>query len=143
MTSALGCYQHKDIEMNCPNCKSESIRKYSIIFQEGTYSSASKFDAGTSETTGFSELARRCSPPETKRPVRNFIIRFLIGFVFWLIVSTNLGSIWGNLLFIVLNGFFVKLLIQDLTFNKTIFPKLQDRWANSWLCMKCGHNHTI
>jgi len=135
--------------MICPNCKSDSTRKFSIIFEEGTYtqkyeakiSSSSGSADSVGEATGSSDLAKRCSPPEGCTPIYSFLVGFAIGAVLWIIVVININAILGHVLFIGIILFLIKCFRNERNFNKIDYPKIHEKWRKKWLCMKCGHEY--
>ena len=143
--------------MNCTNCGSDSTRKFSVVYEEGTniehtevnaktktnYSDSRSTIKGQSRTTSMSELAKKCAPPEKEAPIIEFlgwsffslIISLIIaGLSYWLFDTASPGTI----LFVILILLNIRGFMKRSKFNRTEYPKLKREWDKSWVCLKCG-----
>ncbi len=146
------------MELNCPKCQSDDVRRLSLIHKAG----ASTFEAATSaigiggggegflgglvgaSTSGRqrTKLSQEAAPPR-RRELSTFEFACLI--VGAIMIFVNLSSVANpsgpNLWFIigiagVANGGLR--LYRVVKWNRDEHPALQKRWEDSFMCMRCG-----
>ena len=146
------------VELNCPKCQSDDVRRLSLIHKAG----ASTFEAATSaigiggggegflgglvgaSTSGRqrTKLSQEAAPPR-RRELSTFEFACLI--VGAIMIFVNLSSVTNpsgpNLWFIigiagVANGGVA--LYRAIKWNRDEHPALQKRWEDSFMCMRCG-----
>ena len=91
--------------MKCPNCGSESTRRFEVIFDEGTTHTTSRSESDgtmyvssgaeggygnyggstTTETTSHTKLAKRCMPPAQHSAVGRVVLDFLL----WIVLAVG------------------------------------------------------
>jgi hypothetical protein len=85
-------------------------------------------------TSGISRsvLAQKAAPPE-KRSLTAVLLLALIGFL------CLRGNIWVVTLGLAMMAVGIYGLYNSIRFNSEYWPKLYQRWLNSWMCLKCGN----
>lgn len=131
--------------MNCPTCGSDETRKYKMIYSEGAYTSETRLEGRTAQTSGMSDLAKQCSPPRKQSPTATFLVGLFLLFVLdWIaeaVFNTQSSDTAANL---VAAGFLlgipvvIYLAIGASRFNRKEFPRLLAAWEGQWMCMRCG-----
>ena len=147
------------MNFNCTNCKSEEIRRLSIIHSDGlsridTTTSGSSISGGsgglragsnTAKTTGTlqTDLSKKAAPPQ-KNSYIGAIIAWLIGALLlsWILGWFGLnvsrpdwkGKIYQYASFILLAWWLYKVFV----YNRETYPPLKKQWNNSFMCFRCG-----
>ena len=131
--------------MQCPKCKSENVRRFSIVYEEGTFHGTSH---GTTENSSYENdhfsqtpLAKRCSPPIEPSPgyilgVISFLAALIFGFKFGNLLN---GFWWGVFAFFVVLmtlGLFWRRILAKQSFVR--YSIQMNEWQHSWVCIKCG-----
>lgn len=151
--------------MKCPDCGSENVQSLKMIYELGTSKidttssgSVTGFGVGTGAgvaygvtagtTTGAqqTEAAKQAAPPVRK----NFsepgcVILMGIGVGLLSLVAANVSSLAAMLGFLscatcLWGG--GRLLWKHQKWNEKEWPKLHEKWLNSWRCLKCGRVFT-
>lgn len=135
--------------MHCPACSTEQVRKFSIVYEEGTSRGSSEGSSDhprdkasyTAEHFSQTALAARCSPPH--EPDVGFVLGS-IGIVLSVCAGIRLGkataSLWWGMgcFFVVLWTLY---LVWRLLLAKRAFARYEAAyrcWEQSWVCMSCG-----
>ena len=135
----------KKASYNCPNCKSENTKKFSLVYEEGNFLSHSK---GTIQ----SSLSRRFEPPKIDE---EWECGFgLIGFIFFVLTIISLCYVKEdpcNLFGVLIFGFLH--ILSMLKWNKST-----DEWTKrtteklhseteiynkKYICLRCGYEFSI
>ncbi len=135
--------------MHCPNCKSEEVKTYPILFEMGTTQGdfegiGLSLGAGMSvggfggSTKSQTLLAKRVAPP---KPPSSNMAGVLSLVTLLLAVGAFMGTgkeaiILGGvaLVFAAMSA----LLIAGHFGQRRDYPKLVRRWQKSWFCLRCG-----
>jgi hypothetical protein len=151
------------LELQCPNCKSTSLKKVSLAYQEGLQrlstrtrlrgvvvgSDGPDVVVGRATTKGIqqTEISKALTPPK-KWSYAKFIgwsaLVFLsVGWiVFYVNTITNNSSSVSSLpltVFAVLSsGLFVALFLIYWTHNYSTYPRQYAQWDRSFICQRCG-----
>lgn len=150
--------------MNCAHCKSQDIRLFKVIHEEGTSVEEIRAEATPKwNTQPFSShgkqkikgtrvvqtaLAKRCSPPSDPESTAGFIAAFP-AMVFAAYLAFKFGgyfnSFWvGLIAFVVICiGSTMGLVFVWSKFlgghaAVSAYKRDIDQWSRSWLCHKCG-----
>lgn len=129
-------------ELVCNHCKSDLIRKVSVIFEEGTSSgSGTSFGSAGGKlavlqtaTSSQSLLAKRLAPP----PRMGFgkILNLVVLGVICLLVAVNssgfFSAMFFTLLLVIVGAFFYGMQLN------AAFPAANAIWLKKWHCNKCG-----
>jgi hypothetical protein len=133
--------------MQCTKCHSDDVRKFSIVYEEGTSigkSEGSSDNAGYSLAEHFSQtpLAKRCSPPP--EPTVGFILGS-VGLILSAFVALEAGFFLGSFLWGI-GTFFASLFVLYFFWRNILakrafsgYEKKMESWNRSWVCLKCGN----
>jgi hypothetical protein len=137
------------MQMDCPNCKSQRVRKKEMIYEQGT-----------SFSGNLSPIAMRAAPPRSTASsapssderqgcsIVGFIVGVIIGF---LIASFFHLPIFGNGAFITL---IAGIIVAALAYvvggesKEAAWERKQaqekdsvayQNWQKQWMCLDCGH----
>lgn len=140
--------------MECPHCKSQDTRKFSVIYESGsTHSTLGGVGVGIGEegllggllggsAQSQTLLARRVTPPAPPEPFSgvvafSFAVVFLVmGALFYSFTNPTFGIA-------VMSFALVPILVKMLRREKEKEQQYQDvmrRWTDSWLCTRCGRD---
>lgn len=136
--------------MKCPKCESENTQRLEVAFHSGTQNISTTsntagvgigsggrigFGGGVTTTSGQSQsvLAAACAPP-AKKPYKWPLIGILLGSQLFSIIG-GIGGVVTALAVVGISGYLVYSRFQ---FNSQNWPKIYQRWTESWLCHKCG-----
>jgi hypothetical protein len=127
------------MQLMCPNCQSENIQSFQMVYEGGTSSNISQTSGlgvgmsggrlgvgvggATTRSTSMTLIAQKVAPPMKKN----------VPLWLWLVAV-----------------FFIPLLLLPIflqtkysRWNKQVWPQLYVAWENSWLCHKCGHSFSL
>ncbi len=172
------------LAFHCPKCGSDQTSKFSAVHEGGTsHIRTSSTHSGValsggslvpvvggSSTSGIqqSALARKCAPPELRRPfgigcftISVLIVAPIVAVVFMvggsyvtaaLSESTGVGAesfnpsrvlwVWfaiGLAIALVLAVAGLRKGAADKRWNANDYPRLRAEWDRKWLCLRCGH----
>jgi hypothetical protein len=124
--------------MSCHNCNSGDIRKLSLLYESGVSFIDSKMTGfvvgtgigvgvGRNRGTQTNALSVRIAPPQAKK-YRAAVV--------WAIVLFFLGGTW-HWLWIPTVGCVI-VAFQASKWNREQLPRLQQQWASSFMCSRCG-----
>jgi len=140
----------------CPSCKSDDVRKLSVIYESGTtVGSLSASGLGmtrdalgggvmTGELKTGTLLAQRAAPP---KPVTSFGMAALFCFLGLVFLALSIvGLVKGGTVESISITFLISVVLLALGVaafrmnekEQTVFAKRKSEWAKTWLCMKCG-----
>lgn len=134
--------------MNCPQCKSDNVQRFSVIYQSGTQNintqsrsfgagvgSGGAFGSAHTTTSGTSQslMAKITAPPE-KKSYKFAILCLIFGVLVMFVGSYQLVGFLliglGGLL-----GYF------SYNYNLNDWPSKYQSWNTSWHCNKCGETY--
>jgi hypothetical protein len=134
--------------MQCNQCGSDHTQRLEVAHDAGTQgisatsrtaeigsiSGALGLSGSVTTTSGISRsvLAQKAAPPE-KRSLTAVLLLALIGFL------CLRGNIWVVTLGLAMMAVGIYGLYNSIRFNSEYWPKLYQRWLNSWMCLKCGN----
>lgn len=134
--------------MKCDKCGSDHTQRLQVAFDGGTQDiSATSHTAGVgsisgalglsgsvTKTSGVSRsvLAQKAAPPE-KRKLMAVIVVTIIGL---LCLQGSIKVVMFGLALVAFGGYG---LYNSIQFNSKAWPKLYQRWLDSWMCHKCGN----
>jgi hypothetical protein len=134
--------------MQCNQCGSDHTQRLQMVFEGGTHAISSishTTDIGSlsgalgisdsvTRTSGVSRsvLVQKMAPPEK----RNLSAVFLLTLIGFLCLRGSTGFIMGGLAMMAVGLYG---LYNSIRFNRESWPRLYQRWLNSWLCHKCGN----
>ena len=134
--------------MQCNQCGSDHTQRLQVVHDAGTHgmsaisrtteigdiSDALGLTGSVTTTMGVSRsvLAHKAAPPE-KRNLTAILLLALIGFL------CLRGNIWVVGLGLAMMAVGIYGLYNSIRFNSQYWPKLYQRWLNSWMCLKCGN----
>lgn len=144
--------------MRCQHCKTEGLRKFSIICQEGTSSATSRATVHIrgaangeriySSTTAQTQIARNCNPPQ---PPMAGVLRW-VGMIAGILACMTVASMFSLVGFFWI-PFLILVIPTSIYLHKTLFARMnaynatyEERlreWNISWLCMTCGETSLI
>lgn len=138
----------------CPQCHSDNIQKYEVLYMNGTSTSNSttvgagifgSAGGGVANTTTHSQshMAATVAPPQKKGYVKKFIL-FLVLFEILAHIVGSIGDTVYNIASIVAfvaAGYLVYQ--QSYLWNRDVYPQLLEQWHHSYVCMKCGNRFTL
>src|SRR5215472_6279047 len=155
------CFSSEDL--CCPNCNSTDLKKVSLVYQEGLFSTVAhtRFSAaffgssgpdfliGKATTHGFhqSVLSKRLNPPvkwSYRKLIRWWVVMFLsIGWIVFYInaVTKNSHAVLSPplTLFALLSAAtLLLLLVLFCRHNRTTYRRRYSQWERSFLCQRCG-----
>lgn len=136
--------------MKCPKCESENTQRLEVAFHSGTQNISTTsnsagvgigsggrigFGGGVTKTSGQSQsiLALQAAPP-AKQSYKYPLIGILLGPQLFFIIGGASG-IATALAAVGVSGY---LIYSRFQFNSKEWPKIYQRWSESWLCHKCG-----
>ena len=148
----------------CPSCGSENVQSFQVIYETGTHSS-SGLVAGAIHGAGpamgavlgrkQSIAAAEAAPPSKRIPFREKmmiiggglaatvgIIAIAISHVSY--SGLNLKNVLASLLLVSCGigiawlGLAKEAKVSD--WNKSVWPKLHEKWLRSFRCLKCGRS---
>lgn len=145
--------------MNCPKCNSTQVRKFQVIYQEGTSIGIGGAQGQSPSTT---IMAAQCSPPDQPSGsclLLTIITPFLIYLFYWIFVTYTPKNIIRLiyspqiipnylitaliLIFILITSAYIVDKVYFILFgyrkNKEYKEKMT-QWKNSWKCLKCGES---
>lgn len=139
--------------LSCPTCQSEDVRRFSLVFKDGTSTiklASSSVGvgfgggglgvgaAGTATTGGQSSLlAQELAPPKQKEFIAGGCL-LALAFLFLAIGIAAKSLVW-SILFLVLVAFGGRRFKQASDFNRDEYPKLMSIWERSFVCLRCGN----
>ncbi len=142
--------------MFCQMCRSENIRKFDIVYEEGTSHGSSSGSHGIS-VGHFNQtpLAARCSPPSAPRiGCLLAIVGCFAAFsgaplalkIVTAVLPPQTHYAWLILVVTYVAGFFLTLFVFQQLWRRVLAKNSWSRyylalnnWHHSWICMKCGH----
>ncbi len=135
----------------CPNCGSENIQNYEVIYTGGRSSNVSTtesvyvgsdFGVGHATTSGnsVSHLAQTCAPPAKQE---SYGCGCLLVIVVLSLVSALFHPIAAVIILIALFMLYRSMNKDVEEYNTKEYPKLYNQWLHSYYCHRCGHRFII
>lgn len=147
-------------EFICPQCHSENIKSFEIVYSQNV-SSSNNIMTGVGITnnggiggavtnlkgTSVTALGESVAPPSmATRSKKKVCLLFFFGIGSILVISSVLPTVI-QLLFVICA--IMGLIYYERQFRKKIkrwnnevWPLLYDEWNHSYICMKCGYRFT-
>jgi hypothetical protein len=140
--------------MICPNCQSDNVTKFSVVYESGTSTINTRTTGGStsynwtnpslssssssSKTTGIQQTAaaEKCAPPKQKRVFGLVVFAIIVSLFSYEQFNNGNYGVFFILFFIVLGLGYLG--YSNYKFNEGEFPKIYQIWQKSWLCNKCG-----
>ncbi len=139
------------MNLACPKCTSNEVRKLSMIYNEGlsiinaqTSTVGSGFGGGgaafgsaSSHTTGRqqTQLSKQASPPGKKAWLLWSFLAVVFGFG---ALSTISHPGMGLLFCVGVTALAVRFAIKGRQYNGEVYPGLYKTWEQSFMCNRCG-----
>ncbi|MBW4676087.1 MAG: hypothetical protein KME52_19305 [Desmonostoc geniculatum HA4340-LM1] len=132
----------------CSKCQSDNIRKLSLIYQENVIhttstirgSIGSKSTAAYKDETSTTSIGKTASPPQKPEFIPIIIVKAIaIEWVIFMILSSifQASFLAGLSLLIGLPLYLFWTLQKNIKYSR-IYPKLYQKWENSFMCQRCG-----
>ena len=134
--------------MKCPECKSESLQRIEVIWNEGVYLTSGRNTSFVTKPFGIipekridskakqisiSNLAANCAPPESKN-VGSALIAFIASILMAIYIN-NPGMKFMSVVCVITSfGFLAGFII----YNTKTYPEEYRTWKRTWFCHSCG-----
>ncbi|MEQ1857289.1 MAG: hypothetical protein ABL963_12580 [Longimicrobiales bacterium] len=139
-------------DLSCPHCTSPDVRRFSILYKQGTADSSSVshvagsagsgFASGTvsTSTVSMTKIAQETAPPRGKDVVTPgfFTILGALGLFSTFGMAGPWRIRWLVMLLVSAPFFYLR-----KRYNRTVLPGLKSKWDRSFLCMKCGESFEV
>ncbi len=139
-------------DLSCPRCASPDVRRFAILYKQGTMNSdsvshvagsaGSDFASGTvsTSTVSMTKIAQETAPPRGRDVVTP-------GF-FTILSALGLFSTFGmpgpwRIRWLVILVVSAPFFIWRRRYNRTVVPELMRKWDRSFLCLRCGESFEV